>query len=119
MTKLKKMMLSANGQSPTPRIWPFSASDSLNSRAQSPIRSLRTPNTKDVATRAMRHAQKSFMSGRSAEADAELMEKKNAGIRRSFQGEAPFQQKAPCDAIPLFWKATIRAHSALATLPLG
>src|SRR4051812_43058187 len=94
------MMLSAKGQSPTPRIWPFSASESLNSLAQSPIKSLRTPNTKEVATRAMRHAQKSFMSGRGAGEAFELMEKKNAAARWHFRGEGSFQQNATGRAIP-------------------
>ena len=65
------MMLSANGHIPTPLMFPFCASDKLNFTCNSPMMFARTPKMNDVATSAMKHAQKSFMCD-GAEGSAEV-----------------------------------------------
>lgn len=64
------MMLRANGHMPAPLMAPFSVSERLKEFCSSPMVLARTPKTKEVATRAMKQAQKSFMS--EAEAGGDL-----------------------------------------------
>ncbi|MBV6500853.1 MAG: hypothetical protein CJBNEKGG_03341 [Prosthecobacter sp.] len=66
-------MLRAKGHMPAPLMLPFWASDRLKLSCSSPMVLARTPKTNEVATRAMKQAQNSFMSGRESEEGVVLM----------------------------------------------
>ena len=59
-------MLNANGQRPTPKIWPISAWEKLNSDTSCPTTTDLNPKKNEVATKAMKQAQKSFLFSNSS-----------------------------------------------------
>ena len=61
MMRLNIMILKANGQRPTPRICPISAWEKLNSETNCPTTTDLKPKKNEVATKAMKQAQKSFL----------------------------------------------------------